>query len=108
MLDADCFSRPLHGLTTESRIFPAMNRWAIVTRPLARTEIKHTLLANALCLEPSRINHLFNLSRVQSSRFSALLISSASTITRTIDSVFEARTCIQPCGNSTLIPSVKS
>jgi hypothetical protein len=31
--DIDSFSRPFHGLRRETPLIPAMNRWAIVSRP---------------------------------------------------------------------------
>jgi hypothetical protein len=31
------FSRPFHGLRLEIPLVPAMNRWAIISRPLVRT-----------------------------------------------------------------------
>ena len=37
----DSFSRPFNGLRREIALIPAMNRWPIVIRPLARTGFKH-------------------------------------------------------------------
>jgi len=31
----DSFSRPFHGLVREALLVPAMNRWAIISRPLS-------------------------------------------------------------------------
>lgn len=37
LLDIDSFSRPFHGLRREIPLVPAMNRRAIISRPLTRT-----------------------------------------------------------------------
>jgi hypothetical protein len=51
--NVSCFSRPFHGLRRVFLSFPAMNRWAIVSRPLSRTGLgnyakHHSKLPNLL------------------------------------------------------------
>ena len=49
----DSFSRPFHGLRREILWSPAMNRWAIVIRPLTRTETK-----TRFCAKPENLSAL--------------------------------------------------
>ena len=42
------FSRPLHGLQIHADSLPAMNRWAIISRPLTRTRYGEDLAVTDL------------------------------------------------------------
>src|SRR3989442_1609623 len=51
---ANLFSRPLHGLRLGSRLIPAINRWAILSRPLNADSQDVTFWARPLLLGEGR------------------------------------------------------
>jgi hypothetical protein len=79
---------------------PRRSGWWLIT--------PETTGAASLSWRRTGLSHFFSLSRAQSSRRRELGASSASTMIRIIDSVFDARTCIHPSGSITLTPSVAS
>jgi len=57
-LDHCVYSRPLHGIRFKLLPIPAMNRWAIFSRPLTRTECKHFLCKAVPAYPWILINHV--------------------------------------------------
>jgi len=70
MLDIEIVSRPLHGLRLQFTPFPAMNRWAISSRPLPRTEPRHVFAQSRRKLTVANENGVFLL---ESRRFERLV-----------------------------------